>query len=226
MKIVGVSDLHGDLILNIPECDVLCIAGDIVPLHMQRNIRQSYSWLKKNFLKWVDELSCKHVILVGGNHDFCFDTEFWSHDDPKLPTYPGEIFKGTKVHYLHDDWEEIDGVKFYGSPICTGPAGWAFYRPDEDRLFDHIQDCDVLVTHQPPCGEVGTVLEKCWNYMNNFGSVALENRLKKGGIRYCLSGHIHSGLHSGEMIGDCMCYNVAIKDERYNVAFYPLELSI
>lgn len=41
MKICGISDIHGNLIENIPECDVLCICGDIVTLNAQRNIEAS-----------------------------------------------------------------------------------------------------------------------------------------------------------------------------------------
>ena len=44
MKICGISDIHGNLIENIPECDVLCVCGDIMPLSVQRNIEQSRHW--------------------------------------------------------------------------------------------------------------------------------------------------------------------------------------
>ena len=37
MKIVSVSDLHGNLI-DIEECDVLTISGDIIPCEIQKDL--------------------------------------------------------------------------------------------------------------------------------------------------------------------------------------------
>lgn len=220
MKIVGISDLHGDFI-NVPPCDVVCIAGDIVPLRIQRNIPQSEGWLKKTFIPWAEELPCKKVLVVGGNHDFVFDTQY----NQNAITCIKDTFTD-KVMYIDHKGVIVDDKVFFGDSTCTGPAGWAFYKPDMAGLFDDVPNCDVLITHQPPYGEVGTVLQKCWNYLNNFGSEALAERLMNGGIKYCLSGHIHSGLHSSEEIGNCICYNVSIKDEDYNIAYTPIVLDI
>lgn len=230
MKIVGISDIHGDLIENIPQCDVLCIAGDIVPLRVQTNINQSLKWLKNEFIPWVEGLSCNHVILVAGNHDFVFDNDYWPRNNYKLSFViekASDLFIGhPKINYLRDSGVVIDNVSFYGTPWITGLRGWAFYTDDDREVMNKIPDVDVLITHAPPEGKVGTVLEKCWNYLNNFGSTALALKLEDSNIKYCLSGHIHSGLHSGEKIGNTMCYNVSIKNEQYNITFYPLELEI
>ena len=68
MRICAISDIHGHLI-NIPECDVLCIAGDIVNLLAQRSNEESDKFWSITFVNWVDKLPCKKVIVVPGNHD-------------------------------------------------------------------------------------------------------------------------------------------------------------
>lgn len=224
MKIVGISDIHGNLI-DCPECDVLCIAGDIFPLDIQRIYAGSVGWMRYKFVPWVESLPCKKVVLVAGNHDFLLDTECRSFYMELREFNPCELSE--KLIYLDKKMVEIDGVTFYGDPTCTGPRGWAFYRRDEHGLFDSIPNCDVLITHQPPYGKVSTVLqEDSFNYGRNYGAKSLTDRLQQGGVKYCLSGHIHSGLHTGEKIGECMCYNVSIKDERYVVSYNPFILEI
>lgn len=69
MKVCSLSDLHGNFI-DIPECDVLCICGDIVGLVEQRSIEQSRHWWYNRFTNWVNKLPCKKVIITPGNHDF------------------------------------------------------------------------------------------------------------------------------------------------------------
>ena len=71
MKICGISDLHGkcpDLIVE--PCDVLFICGDVIPLRMQRNVPQSFSWFKKEFIPWCNKQPVDKIYMVGGNHDF------------------------------------------------------------------------------------------------------------------------------------------------------------
>ena len=67
MKVIGISDLHGNLI-NIPECDVLCIAGDVITLNAQRIFDASEYWWKNRFIPWVMQLPCKKVLVIPGNH--------------------------------------------------------------------------------------------------------------------------------------------------------------
>ena len=226
MKIIAISDIHGDLIDNIPQCDVLCIAGDIVPLNMQRNIGQSCKWIKTKFLAWCQDLRCDYIILVAGNHDFYFDMHWWDELAMMKIDSPETIFKNTKIHYLQDSGIIIDGKSFYGTPWITGLPRWAFNLVDDDEAMSNIPNCDVLITHTPPRGNVGTVLQDCWNTGSNFGSKNLRTRLEQGGIKYCLSGHIHSGQHKEEIIGEARCYNVSIKDENYTINYIPLILDI
>ena len=67
MKIVGISDLHGNLI-NIPKCDMLCIAGDIIKLDYQRNNEASDKWWRTRFIKWANKIDCSKIFVVPGNH--------------------------------------------------------------------------------------------------------------------------------------------------------------
>ena len=51
MKVVAFSDPHGYLpkVKDFPECDVVCIAGDICPLDIQRDLVESISWFLLTF---------------------------------------------------------------------------------------------------------------------------------------------------------------------------------
>ena len=73
MKLVVLSDIHGDLPEITTECDVVCICGDIVPLYYQSSFTKSVEWLKTDFKNWCIDLPCEKVIIIAGNHDFVFE---------------------------------------------------------------------------------------------------------------------------------------------------------
>lgn len=230
MIVTALSDLHGDILLNINPCDVVCICGDFVPLRMQHNIKQSLKWLERDFLPWCDSLPCGHVLIVSGNHDFVFDGNF--HSDVDTWVRLGKLFSvfSKKVHWLDNCEMLIDGVKFWGCPFTTGPANWANYVPDEDLPYRNMpEDADVVLVHQPPCGRVGTVLQYgAWNYLTNYGSVSMMEQLldPENKVKYLFCGHIHTGQHYEEQLGNTKCFNVSVKDENYKITSPPLTIEI
>lgn len=227
MKILPVSDLHGYVPEMIPDCDVLCISGDIVPLEVQRSVEKSSDWLMNIFYPRLLGLPCKHVVMTWGNHDFIGHVLYSNGHSGEVQT---EMLFGvdSKCHILIDESVVIDGVKFYGTPWVPELSGWAFYNTSEGlkETFNKIpEDIDVLLTHCPPkIGTQGVVLQKCWNHMRDFGCVELYDALNAKTFEktlHVLSGHIHSGNHHIEQFGNIRYINVSLKDENYNVSYEP-----
>ena len=232
MKICAISDIHGDF-PTIPECDVLVIAGDILPLDIQRNQIESAAWLAGPFQQWCLSRKCKYVILIAGNHDFVFEDLYKQWNGPRQ--IHDIIFKNDKklkIKYLHDSSVKIDGKIFYGTPWCPELKNWAFYGDYEflQKRFSYIPNCDVLITHCPPkVGTQGVVLqENCWNIGRNFGCQELTDAIQLSGkkIDWVISGHIHSGNHEVEKWIGTNYVNVSIKNEDYYNTYKPFVFEI
>jgi Icc-related predicted phosphoesterase len=232
MKIVAISDIHGYIPESIPECDVLCISGDIVPLEVQRGIEKSSNWLMNIFHPKLSEMPCKHVVMTWGNHDFIGCVLYKAGHSGEEQT---EMLFGvdSKCHILIDESVDIEGVKFYGTPWIPELSGWAFYNTSENlkETFEKIpEDIDVLLTHCPPkIGTQGVVLQKCWNHMRDFGCTELYNALCSKKFEkplYVLSGHIHTGNHKIEEYDGIKYVNVSLKDEEYMVSYEPTIIEI
>lgn len=220
MEIIAFSDTHGVHVLPIVDsCDVVVVAGDISPLHIQRDIKRATQWFTNDFLQWTRQVDCKKVLFVGGNHDFFLESL-------GLPGVNGIIKKEKledKVVYLQDSIYEFQGVTFYGTPCCEGPRGWAFVPIDTQVFYERIPKCDILITHQPPrvekvgCSHPNTPLER------EFGSEKLRLNMINKDIKVNICGHVHTGAHDGVQDGyyDRMIYNVSLLDEQYKMA-YPL----
>lgn len=257
MKIVAISDLHGFLEKpkNMPEGDILCICGDIVPLDYQNNIAKSIAWFCLEFVPWADSLPYKKVIFVGGNHDFFLEdlhkipyhdyvedvnggsiqTFYKMEENPTRvieQLLPGNNKSKHKLIYLCDNSINIDGKIFYGSPWIADLSKWAFYLPENElsKKWEKIpKKIDVLMTHMPPKYEdVGKVLQSgTFNTGTDYGSESLAKSILKRDIKYAISGHVHSGAHFPiEYKEGCFMANVSIKNEDYQPQYYPLVFDI
>ena len=235
MKVVAFSDPHGYLpkVKDFPECDVVCIAGDICPLDIQRDLVESISWFLLTFKPWAESLPCKKVIFIGGNHDFFL----WNigliannTGSSVIKKLLGQYKSSSKLVYLQDSSYEFEGKRFYGTPWIAQLVNWAFYLPPEklEEKWSNIpKKCDVFISHMPPkISDIGQVLQRGWNYGRDFGSQLLADILQTREIKYCLCGHVHSGQHSPVELNGTKYVNVSLKDEDYNVDYDLFEFEI
>ena len=246
LKIVGLSDIHG-LLPELPECDVVCCAGDISPLDYQSDQTQMLGWFYLVFLPWVESLTCKKFVMVAGNHDFFLQNihrrlidssdgnvryTWRSPGDVTKKLFPG-MLKGkyNKFVYLCDSSFEYEGKRFYGTPWIADLSRWAFYL-DNDSLMEKYKNipkkCDVIITHMPPkiegLGEV--IQEGCFNTGTDYGSQELADVLKTRDFKYALCGHTHSGQHLPVDLDGKKLVNVSLKNEDYKESYYPFEFEI
>lgn len=229
MKLHVASDLHGmvDLALLDPDhADVVVLAGDVAPLNSldRTGIIAQCAWMRRSFLRFVEDHRETDFVVVPGNHDF------W-----------GEIreFIGLKwpsnLHFLINSGCEIGGVKFWGMPQIPEINGlWAFEsRPEAlEAACDKIPSgLDVLVTHTPPRVDGSDIDTSCGMIRINgkdphFGSVELLDAILDVQPRYCFCGHIHTGSHECLEIGKTRCFNVSLLDEDYRIGYMKLEVEI
>lgn len=238
MRLIAISDTHGNL-PEIPQGDVLCIAGDISPLKYQRNLPSMVPWLAKRFATWADKLPVEKVVLVAGNHDFVFQSPEYKDAAIAAVTSLG------KVVYLENSTYEHNGKLFYGSPWVIGPAGWAFY--DGTKQLEMIEETmpegvDVAIFHQPleyggngrvlqvPSWMIGQTFDSSFltddHLHPSYGSTALDNIVEKKAPKLVVTGHVHSGNHEIVSLNDTMVANVSLLDEDYKLKYRAFELNI
>ncbi len=175
LKCVAISDNHGHL-LDIPECDILLIGGDICPV-WNHDLFYQRRWLDNDFRLWLEKIPAKKVVGIAGNHDFIFE---------RLPHLIPENLRWT---YLQDSSIEWEGYNIYGSPWQTGLARWAFYARNEKAIIlrDKIpSQTDILITHEPPFGH-GDFLQNG----EKVGCKFLKEKIEKNNFLVNITGHIH-----------------------------------
>lgn len=197
-RMVAVADLHGSLPTDLPEGDVLAIAGDVCPL-ADHSIPFQLDWLERSFYPWLDSLPHPEIVWIAGNHDFVCQSEGWQADGP-----------GT---YLRDDGATAGGLRIHGTPWVPNLRQWAFYADDEARsaTVALIPQVDVLISHGPPRGYGDRLIGGA-----RVGCRFLTERLTAVPPRLCIFGHIHEGYGIWEQPHTTLA-NVAYVDERYVV---------
>ncbi|WP_026909488.1 metallophosphoesterase family protein [Patulibacter minatonensis] len=180
MRIAAIADLHGHL-PETPECDVLVIAGDLVPFPLVHDPPGQAAWLHATFRPWLAERPAGRIVGIAGNHDDVFEDG---------PVRPPEL----PWTYLQDSGCAIDGVRFWGVPWTPWFFDWAFNAPrgdaDEAFLTERFarvpDDTDVLVVHGPPRGYGDRTTGG-----DRVGSTAQLDCIDRVAPKACIFGHIH-----------------------------------
>jgi Icc-related predicted phosphoesterase len=211
MRIVAIADQHGFL-PEIPECDLLLLAGDICPV-ADHSISTQRDFLTGPFHDWLDRTPARHVVATWGNHDFIGEQS------------PGLVPK-LRWQMLVDRATTIDGWRIYGTPWQPEFCDWAFNLTEAqlERKWALIEDdTDILVCHGPPRG-YGDNVPRTRLPDEPVGSPSLLRRIEQIRPRLVVFGHIHNGRGQWELSGESptTLANVTILDERYEMAHQPV----
>ncbi|RJQ27066.1 hypothetical protein C4577_01970 [Candidatus Parcubacteria bacterium] len=212
MKILAISDLHGNL-PKLPACDLLLIAGDICPGPYHPEIVAAVKhadWLHNDFRRWLNNCECKQAVGIGGNHDVLFEGKM--------------LIKSLQLPwvYLQDEGYEFEGLNVWGCPWSVPPVvnggkwtfEWTFACDNEDDArikFNSIpHDTDILITHCPPY----SVCDLTRNGKRHVGSMSLLSTVERLNLKLHVFGHIHEGF--GQMkIKNTTFANVSYLTEEY-----------
>jgi len=207
MKIVAMSDMHGEL-PDVPACDLLLLAGDLTPVR-DHSLMYQAAWLDGEFRVWLRHQPARKIIGIAGNHDFIFERE------PDL--VPADL----PWTYLQDSGTEWEGFKIWGTPWQPWFFDWAFNGGPEDlkRQWALIPEgTDILVVHGPPYGYGDGVPER--SGVRRCGCPHLLERIREIQPQVVVYGHIHEGRGEWQL-GPTRLANVTVLDASYRRCYEP-----
>lgn len=230
MKIVALSDLHGYLPEVVEPCDLVLICGDVIPLHIQKDIPRSEHWLSTIFAQWINDLPCEMAYMVGGNHDFALANMYQDRLKRASMLYAPTKYKLTLLDNESADlYFEDKKYTIWGTPYCKKFGNWAYmYEPEtlKEAYATMPENCDVVLTHDAPkMLGLGEIHSGAWAG-EDVGNPWLADEILRKHPKYVFCGHIHSGEHNLQMIDDIRLANVSIMDETYQPTYNPLILEI
>lgn len=214
IRIVAISDLHGQLPERLPEADLLLIAGDICPCNFKDVVMGQREWLRNKFQSWLERQPIRCVVATWGNHD-------WTGE--RSPGYVPLL----DWFMLVDRGVELLGMKIYGTPWQPRFFDWAF-NLDEPQLAEKWaaipDDTDILVLHGPPHG-YGDLASDERGRPTHVGSPSLTKRIAEIKPKLVVYGHIHSG-YGIYKLGDTILANVSIVNEAYRMVNPPTVITL
>lgn len=240
MKVIVISDLHGNLPKITTPFDLMLICGDICPVWDHRVSYQEY-WLKNDFNNWLEALPYKdsfsRVVCIAGNHDFIFERIGETKREDLLSSLPSNfVYLEHELYtfkYLDSDLKQIT---IFGTPYCTQFGNWAFMRdPDylQKKFCEIPEGIDILISHDAPfnMNGLGTISQGRQTGVE-CGSKELSQAIERVQPKYFFCGHIHTGNHSfcrnvfPDTENEMWSANVSILNEEYDASFKPLILEI
>lgn len=235
LKVVALADTHGYLPKIKEDSEVMLIAGDIVPLSIQRYNKISQQWVLDEFCEWAMKQPVDKVFVIPGNHDWGLYI-----DDPEFTDLSNKLLEqsNNKIVLLKDNIHDYKGFRLVTSPWCKQFYNWAYMLSDAELtkkfngLLEKNEDkpVDILLTHDAPYGVSDQLLEStAWNPIvpgPHIGNKPLAEFVKKLKPAYHFHGHLHSTNHEKEMFENTEVYNVSIVNEMYETVFEPLYLTL
>lgn len=206
MKLVILSDTHCNE-PELPDGDILIHCGDHTFHGRVHETIDALNWLSTAG-------TFKHRICIAGNHEVGWQNGV---DRWIFSAYP-------RLIYLRDSQVNIDGVKFWGSPVQPLFFNWAFQKQRGEELKRHWaqipDDTDVLITHGPPKGFGDTNKAD-----ERFGDEDLLNRVLEVKPKLHCYGHAHHG--SGEYFFQGIHFvNAAVLSEEYQLTKEPIVVDL
>jgi Icc-related predicted phosphoesterase len=161
--------------LLIPECDLLIHCGDFCSFRREEERTLADADI------WFAEAPAKHVVCIGGNHDFLLQSR---------------EFRFAHATFLEDRTVEIGGLLIHGSPWCPDLSGFAYYATNEQLIEKWRMipsGIDVLITHTPPFG----ILDIPSSGGIHLGCPHLRAELNRIRPKLHVFGHVHAshGTH-------------------------------
>lgn len=202
MRLILLADTHDrHQGVDVPNGDVLIIAGDITMFGRERELQRFNAWLARHMhpLK----------ILVPGNHDLMFSSD-----------YRRASSLVWRCVCLLDEGFTYRGLKFYGTPWGCRMNMWSFSGPPPSGWGSIPIDTNILITHAPPAG----ILDRTWAGQHA-GHTGLWNRVAVVKPDLHVFGHIHEGR--GEVTyGETRFMNVSVTNPRYQLTGQPIVLDV
>lgn len=222
MKVCAISDLHGKL-PKIEDCDIVLIAGDVVPLYLQYKMSSSTVWFLNDFVEWIKELPCKYVYMVAGNHDFVLEkAPFIGFAIEELTNHKFNYMKGGQVFEIPFE-DKIYTI--YGTPYCHQFREWAFMETEgwlKGYFYNIPYHVDIILSHDTPyLGDLDLLPNG-----KHVGGLSLAEAIKEKHPKYVFCGHLHECKDKYLELDGTKIYNVSILDDKYRMRYQPTYVEI
>ena len=246
-KITCISDTHGlhnKMKHSLGEGSILIHSGDLTNVGKRHEVEEIIAFFHRQLENFND------IIFIAGNHDRSFDPTFIERskgfirsykDNKDIETYGLEKPKwlldllgsmDKRIHYLENSSIDIDGLKFYGSPMTPDfwREYWAFNEARGEKIakyWDMIpKDTNVLITHGP-ANNILDKLEKSYE-IDHVGCEDLEYKVKYelSNLKLHVVGHIHHSYGTYSNNYGTTYVNASICTESYDPTNAPIVVDI
>jgi Icc-related predicted phosphoesterase len=219
LRIVIISDTHTyHRKVVVPDGDVLIHCGDITN-------RGELSTIK-DFSNWLRDLPHKNKTLIFGNHEL--NMENGPHRNVAI-----NMITDAGATYLENSGAEIEGLKFWGSPVTPRFFDWEWNvnrGKDIAAIWKKIpDDINILITHGPSYGVLDLVEDNLSNMGRDLhqGCEELAKRIKElKNLKLHCCGHLHTDGGKQVNINGVTYANAAICTEQYRPINNPVIIDL